>query len=75
MDCFFVAYAPLIPLYSAPMINRLISVFCRALLHFLDPGKFKNKDEFVENYKNLSSFNESEVSFVFCQIVCCLNEL
>jgi hypothetical protein len=55
--------------------KRPISIFCRALLHFLDPGKFKNKDEFVENYKNLSSFNESEVRFVHCLIVCCSNEI
>lgn len=34
----------------------------RALLHFLDPDKFKSKDDFVQNYKNLSSFNEMEVS-------------
>lgn len=35
----------------------------RALLHFLDPEKFKSKDDFVQNYKNLSSFNENEVQF------------
>lgn len=35
--------------------------FCRALLHFLDHDKFKSKDDFVQNYKNLSSFNENEV--------------
>lgn len=34
---------------------------CRALLHFLDPDKFRSKDEFVQKYKNLSSFNEIEV--------------
>lgn len=34
---------------------------CRALLHFLDPDKFRSKDDFVQNYKNLSSFNENEV--------------
>lgn len=33
----------------------------RALLHFLDPHKFSSKEDFVENYKNLSSFNEIEV--------------
>lgn len=33
----------------------------RALLHFLDSDKFNSKDEFVQNYKNLSSFNENEV--------------
>lgn len=35
----------------------------RALLHFLDANKFSSKDEFVQNYKNLSSFNEIEVLF------------
>lgn len=58
------------------LINRL-NFFCtcsivrlfinfapfRALLHFLDPEKFKSKDDFVQNYKNLSSFNENEVIF------------
>ncbi|KAF7120191.1 hypothetical protein RHSIM_Rhsim13G0125100 [Rhododendron simsii] len=34
----------------------------RALLHFLDPHKFKSKDDFVQNYKNLSSFNEIELA-------------
>uniref|UniRef100_A0A7N0ZT06 SNF2 N-terminal domain-containing protein n=1 Tax=Kalanchoe fedtschenkoi TaxID=63787 RepID=A0A7N0ZT06_KALFE len=34
----------------------------RALLHFLDPPKFRNKDDFVQNYKNLSSFNEKELA-------------
>jgi hypothetical protein len=38
-----------------------IVAFCRALLHFLDPVKFNSKDTFVERYKNLSSFNETEV--------------
>lgn len=41
---------------------------CRALLHFLDPDKFRSKDDFVQKYKNLSSFNETEVSlsvFIF----------
>ena len=35
----------------------------RALLHFLDPDKFKSKDDFIYNYKNLSSFDENEVIF------------
>lgn len=35
----------------------------RALLHFLDPDKFRSKDDFVHNYKNLSSFNENEVHY------------
>ncbi|CAM9002831.1 unnamed protein product [Rhodiola kirilowii] len=33
-----------------------------ALLHFLDPNKFRSKDVFVQNYKNLSSFNEKELA-------------
>ncbi|KAJ6984629.1 protein CHROMATIN REMODELING 5-like isoform X2 [Populus alba x Populus x berolinensis] len=33
-----------------------------ALLHFLDPDKFRSKDDFVHNYKNLSSFNENELA-------------
>ncbi|CAB4308811.1 unnamed protein product [Prunus armeniaca] len=33
-----------------------------ALLHFLDSDKFKNKDDFVQSYKNLSSFNEIELA-------------
>lgn len=32
------------------------------MLHFLDPDKFRNKDDFVQNYKNLSSFNETELA-------------
>lgn len=46
----------------------VFNCYIRALLHFLDPYKFNNKDEFVQNYKNLSSFNEIEVlldSFLF----------
>ncbi|GAY42250.1 hypothetical protein CUMW_065340 [Citrus unshiu] len=34
----------------------------RALLHFLDHDKFKSKDDFIQNYKNLSSFNENELA-------------
>ncbi|XP_010424364.1 PREDICTED: protein CHROMATIN REMODELING 5 [Camelina sativa] len=45
---------------GTPLQNSVEELW--ALLHFLDPGKFKNKDEFVENYKNLSSFNESELA-------------
>lgn len=57
--------------FSVSMVCCLLIVFnfyIRALLHFLDPYKFNNKDEFVQNYKNLSSFNEIEVlldSFLF----------
>ncbi|KAL1216926.1 Protein CHROMATIN REMODELING 5 [Cardamine amara subsp. amara] len=45
---------------GTPLQNSVEELW--ALLHFLDPYKFKNKDEFVENYKNLSSFNESELA-------------
>lgn len=75
MNCVFVASDTFIPLCSALIMKGLFSVFGRALLHFLDPAKFKNKDEFVQNYKNLSSFNESEVSFVYCKLACCLTEI
>lgn len=36
---------------------------CRAFLQFLDPDKFKSKEDFVRKYKNLSMFNEMEVQF------------
>ena len=39
------------------------SKYARALLHFLDSDKFRSKDDFVHNYKNLSSFNEIEVQY------------
>ncbi|CAH8375085.1 unnamed protein product [Eruca vesicaria subsp. sativa] len=45
---------------GTPLQNSVEELW--ALLHFLDPAKFRNKDEFVENYKNLSSFNESELA-------------
>lgn len=54
------------PLQKHEYIHLFYSLFLlnfRALLHFLDPDKFKNKDDFVQNYKNLSSFNEMEVHF------------
>lgn len=49
------------PCFAYYFLYSLFPLFSRALLHFLDPDKFKNKDDFVQNYKNLSSFNESEV--------------
>lgn len=58
---------PLVCFYSFLSSNSF-NFYIRALLHFLDPYKFNNKDEFVQNYKNLSSFNEIEVlldSFLF----------
>ena len=45
-------------------VFNISDVWCfRALLHFLDGEKFKSKDDFVERYKNLNSFDEVEVSF------------
>uniref|UniRef100_A0A7N0U3Y7 magnesium chelatase n=1 Tax=Kalanchoe fedtschenkoi TaxID=63787 RepID=A0A7N0U3Y7_KALFE len=44
---------------GTPLQNNVEDLW--ALLHFLDPPKFRNKDDFVQNYKNLSSFNEKEV--------------
>lgn len=36
---------------------------CRALLHFLDPGKFPDKDHFSAKYKHLlENQSEKEVS-------------
>uniref|UniRef100_A0A5B6ZCF4 Protein CHROMATIN REMODELING 5 n=1 Tax=Davidia involucrata TaxID=16924 RepID=A0A5B6ZCF4_DAVIN len=45
---------------GTPLQNSVEELW--ALLHFLDPDKFKSKDEFVQNYKNLSSFNEIELA-------------
>ncbi|KAF8395647.1 hypothetical protein HHK36_019597 [Tetracentron sinense] len=45
---------------GTPLQNSVEELW--ALLHFLDPEKFRNKDDFVENYKNLSSFNEIELA-------------
>ncbi|CAL1403659.1 unnamed protein product [Linum trigynum] len=45
---------------GTPLQNSVEELW--ALLHFLDPDKFKNKDDFVQNYKNLSSFNENELA-------------
>ncbi|KAG4167786.1 hypothetical protein ERO13_A13G217600v2 [Gossypium hirsutum] len=45
---------------GTPLQNSVEELW--ALLHFLDPDKFKNKDDFVQNYKNLSSFNEIELA-------------
>ncbi|XP_062189228.1 protein CHROMATIN REMODELING 5 isoform X2 [Phragmites australis] len=45
---------------GTPLQNSVEELW--ALLHFLDPVKFNNKDSFVEKYKNLSSFNESELA-------------
>ncbi|RDX93137.1 Protein CHROMATIN REMODELING 5, partial [Mucuna pruriens] len=45
---------------GTPLQNSVEELW--ALLHFLDPVKFKSKDDFVQNYKNLSSFNENELA-------------
>ncbi|XP_017982665.1 PREDICTED: protein CHROMATIN REMODELING 5 isoform X1 [Theobroma cacao] len=45
---------------GTPLQNSVEELW--ALLHFLDPDKFKSKDDFVQNYKNLSSFNEIELA-------------
>lgn len=45
---------------GTPLQNSVEELW--ALLHFLDHEKFKSKDDFVQNYKNLSSFNESELA-------------
>ncbi|KAJ8560890.1 hypothetical protein K7X08_027080 [Anisodus acutangulus] len=45
---------------GTPLQNSVEELW--ALLHFLDPDKFKSKDDFVQNYKNLSSFNELELA-------------
>ncbi|KAG9142953.1 hypothetical protein Leryth_006227 [Lithospermum erythrorhizon] len=45
---------------GTPLQNSVEELW--ALLHFLDTNKFKSKDEFVQNYKNLSSFSENELA-------------
>ncbi|KAK8958001.1 CHD3-type chromatin-remodeling factor PICKLE [Platanthera zijinensis] len=45
---------------GTPLQNSVEELW--ALLHFLDPGKFSSKEDFIENYKNLSSFNEFELA-------------
>lgn len=45
---------------GTPLQNSVEELW--ALLHFLDPNKFRSKDEFVQNYKNLSSFDEMELA-------------
>ncbi|KAK9125106.1 hypothetical protein Scep_013952 [Stephania cephalantha] len=44
---------------GTPLQNSVEELW--ALLHFLDSDKFKNKEDFIEKYKNLSSFNETEL--------------
>ncbi|KAF2291859.1 hypothetical protein GH714_035880 [Hevea brasiliensis] len=45
---------------GTPLQNSVEELW--ALLHFLDCDKFKSKDDFVQNYRNLSSFNEIELA-------------
>ncbi|KAJ7012793.1 hypothetical protein NC653_002744 [Populus alba x Populus x berolinensis] len=45
---------------GTPLQNSVEELW--ALLHFLDPDKFRSKDDFIHNYKNLSSFNEIELA-------------
>ncbi|XP_074582487.1 protein CHROMATIN REMODELING 5 [Curcuma longa] len=45
---------------GTPLQNSVEELW--ALLHFLDPEKFSSKDDFVEKYKNLSSFNEIQLA-------------
>ncbi|KAE8732378.1 Chromatin remodeling complex subunit isoform 1 [Hibiscus syriacus] len=45
---------------GTPLQNSVEELW--ALLHFLDPDKFKSKDDFVQNYKNLGSFDEIELA-------------
>ncbi|KAG0487904.1 hypothetical protein HPP92_006715 [Vanilla planifolia] len=45
---------------GTPLQNSVEELW--ALLHFLDPGKFDSKDDFVEKYRNLSSFDEIELA-------------
>lgn len=45
---------------GTPLQNSVEELW--ALLHFLDPDKFKSKDDFIHNYKNLSSFDEIELA-------------
>eukprot|EP00250_Pteridium_aquilinum_P009901 c19015_g1_i2 orf=976-6498(-) len=45
---------------GTPLQNSVEELW--ALLHFLDGEKFRSKEDFVERYKNLNSFNEVELS-------------
>ncbi|RAL38980.1 hypothetical protein DM860_014806 [Cuscuta australis] len=45
---------------GTPLQNSVEELW--ALLHFLDRDKFKSKEDFIQNYKNLSSFNENELA-------------
>lgn len=57
--------------FSSYFVSFSYLIFGRALLHFLDHDKFRSKEEFVERYKNLSSFDEIEVlGFLLIAIQC-----
>ncbi|KAL1544994.1 Protein CHROMATIN REMODELING 5, variant 3 [Salvia divinorum] len=45
---------------GTPLQNSVEELW--ALLHFLDLDKFRSKEDFVQKYKNLSSFNETELT-------------
>ncbi|XP_051120331.1 protein CHROMATIN REMODELING 5 isoform X2 [Andrographis paniculata] len=45
---------------GTPLQNSVEELW--ALLHFLDSDKFRSRDDFVQRYKNLSSFNELELA-------------
>ncbi|KAL2485488.1 Protein CHROMATIN REMODELING 5 [Abeliophyllum distichum] len=45
---------------GTPLQNSVEELW--ALLHFIDPDKFKSKEDFVQKYKNLSTFNEMELA-------------
>ncbi|CAA3031733.1 CHROMATIN REMODELING 5-like [Olea europaea subsp. europaea] len=47
---------------GTPLQNSVEELW--AFLQFLDPDKFKSKEDFVRKYKNLSMFNEMEVSLL-----------
>ncbi|KAM7273611.1 hypothetical protein ACFE04_028275 [Oxalis oulophora] len=51
---------------GTPLQNSVEELW--ALLHFLDHDKFKSKDDFVQNYKNLSSFNENELASLHMEL-------
>jgi chromodomain-helicase-DNA-binding protein 1 len=51
---------------GTPLQNSVEELW--ALLHFLDPEKFRSKDEFTEKYKNLSSFDEKELASLHTEL-------
>ncbi|MCO5575316.1 hypothetical protein L7F22_029116 [Adiantum nelumboides] len=51
---------------GTPLQNSVEELW--ALLHFLDGEKFRSKEEFVEKYKNLNSFNEVELASLHMEL-------